>query len=134
MAKEEEQTEAADGQALPEFNQANIAGRLKDAPRFSNSGTDKYRAQFGLRVSRASRNEGNGGKMLYDDITIVGWRAIAKQCEGLAKGDAVQIQGCIRTWKDQKGGFRWNVEADTIQVIERQKASSAARQAEPVGA
>lgn len=115
--KEEEQTGERGEPALPEFNQVSIAGKLKDVPRISKPGTDRHRAQFSLRITRASRNA--DGKTYFDDIIVVGWRAIAKQCEGLAKGDVVRVQGCLRTWNSEKG-FRWNVEADTIEVIERQ--------------
>ena len=54
------------------------------------------------------------------------WRALAKQCDGLDKGDAVQVQGRIRTWTDKANRFHWEIEADTLQVIDRKPKTSEA--------
>lgn len=122
--------------ALPEINQVTVAGRLVNALKIKDYGPNKNRAQFTLVVPRASRN-GNGKPGVHlDYLVVVAWRDVARQCEGLAKGDAVQVQGRIRTWTDKTNRFHWEIEADTMHVLDRQPQASEAtsEQQEPTGA
>ena len=121
MAKRKETGGETPGQkpAVPEINEVNLVGRLMGPPRVRDFGADKRRAQFTLAVTR-TRHNGEGQRVLQTAyVSAVAWRALAKQCEGLTKGDAVQVQGCVRTWQDQGKRFHWEVEADLVQVLER---------------
>ena len=102
--------------ALPEINEARLVGRLTNAPRVTNHGQGKDRAQFSLAVPRP--NQKAGEKPNY--ITVVGWGAIAKQCEELAKGDGARVEGRINTWDDrEKKRFLWGITANAIHVLDR---------------
>jgi len=113
--------ESAAGQdhpALPEVNEATLVGRLANTPRVKNYGEGKERAQFTLAVPRPRRKE--DAKPFLDYISVVAWGAIAKQCDGLAKSDGLQVEGRIKTWQDQENKrFHWEISADAIRVLDR---------------
>lgn len=111
--------------ALPELNFAHVAGRLTNSPKLRDYGPDKNRAQFILAVPRPSRTTDAKRTGSADFLAVVAWRAAAKQCEGLSKGDAVEVQGRIRTWHDKTDKLHWEIEADTVRVIERHSARTA---------
>ena len=140
MTNTQQETEAEqpdEKSALPELNQVNLAGRLVNAPRVKDYGEDKKRAQFTLAVTRASRSSGGKQGVHTDYIGVVAWRALAKQCEGLIKGAVVQVQGRIRTWRDKTERYHWEIEADTLQVLDRVPPGSedtAPKQREPSSA
>ena len=103
--------------ALPEVNEAKVVGRLTNAPRVKNYGEGKDRAQFFLAVPRPRKADAKPSK---DHITIVAWGALAKQCEGIAKGDGVQVEGRINTWDDRENKrFLWGITANEIHVLDR---------------
>lgn len=115
--KKDENGQAADHPALPEVNEATLVGRLVNTPRVKSFGEGKERAQFTLAVPRPRRKE--DAKPFLDYIAVVGWGAIAKQCDGLAKGDGLQVSGRIKTWQDQENKrFHWEISADAIQVLD----------------
>ena len=102
--------------ALPEINEARLVGRLTNAPRVTNHGQGKDRAQFSLAVPRPNQKADEEPNY----ITVVGWAAIAKQCEDLAKGDGVRVEGRINTWDDrEKKRFLWGITANAIHVLVR---------------
>ncbi len=114
--------------ALPEVNEATLVGRLANTPKLKNYGEGKERAQFILAVPRPKRKE--DAKPFLDYIAVVGWGAVAKQCDGLSKDDGLQVSGRIRTWQDQENKrFHWEISAETVQVLDR----AAVRQEELAG-
>lgn len=122
--KQAEGETAGQKPALPEINEVNLVGRLMGPARVREFGGDKRRAQFMLAVPR-TRHNGEGQRVVQTAyVTVVAWRGQTKQCEGLAKGDAVQVQGCVRTWQDQTKRFHWEIEADNVQVLERQSGAA----------
>ena len=118
----EEKSHGGEGSsaALPEINEVALVGRLMNVPKAKDFGEDKNRAQFTIGVPRPSRSE--DGKRLLDYVTVVAWRSLAKQCSELSKGDGVHIEGRIRTWQDKTKRSHWQVEADTLKVLDRQSA------------
>ena len=117
MGKEDGSEKREDHPALPEVNEASLVGRLVNTPRVKSFGEGKERAQFTLAVPRPRRKE--DAKPFLDYIAVVGWGAIAKQCDGLAKGDGLQVSGRIKTWQDQENKrFHWEISADAIQVLD----------------
>lgn len=111
---------------LPELNEVALAGRLTAAPSLDNFGEDKTRARFSLAVPRprfGRNNPGEESARTADFIDVTAWRLMAQECAKLNKGDAVQIQGRLRTWTDKTGRARWNVEADMLQILDRKAGS-----------
>lgn len=109
---------AQDHPALPEVNEATLVGRLANTPRLKSYGEGKERAQLTLAVPRPRRKE--DAKPFLDYIAVVGWGAVAKQCDGLGKGDGLQVSGRIKTWQDPENKrFHWEISADAIQVLDR---------------
>ena len=105
--------------AFPMINEVHIVGRLTNAPQVKDYGQDKKRAQFSVAVPRTTRNA--EGKREVDYMAVIAWRAMAAQCAGLSKGDAVEVQGRIRTWKDETDRSHWGIDAETFQVLERHR-------------
>jgi len=130
MKKKHEETQTSapeqpDRQAaVPELNEASLIGRLVGDPRLTQTEGGHKRASFMLAVPYTFTN-GAGEKVKKKNyVPVVAWRAIAQQCEGVRKGDAVQVDGRIMTWsKDEK--FHWEVEATMFQVLDRAAAPEA---------
>jgi single-strand DNA-binding protein len=107
-----------DHPVLPEVNEARIVGRLTNTPRVKNYGEGKDRAQFIVAVPRPKRKA--DAKPASDYITVVAWGALAKQCEGIGKGDGVQVEGRIQTWTDPENKrLHWEISADGLEVLDR---------------
>jgi single-stranded DNA-binding protein len=108
-------------QAIPELNEASLIGRLVGDPRITDVAGGYKRVSFMLAVPHTFLKSGEKVQT-KNYVPVVAWRAIAQQCEGVGKGDAVQVDGRIKTWsKDEK--FHWEVEASMFQLLE--KAASA---------
>jgi len=102
-------------------NEAFLMGRLKDKAVVRNFGEvtrgeagaaaqDKTRAQFTILVERPGR-----GKPFYDYVLVTAWHELARQAAALDKGDAVEVEGRLRTWQGEKG-WGWGVEADMLKA------------------
>jgi len=137
--KKHEKTDAAAppprrgaGPAIPELNEVSVIGKLINAPMMKEVKGGAKRASFMLSVPMSY---GNGeGKRIPDTayVPVVGWRAIAQQCEDLRKGDTVQVDGRIKTWKSQDQKYHWEVEARLFQVLDKaEDAEAPAEQREP---
>ena len=126
--EEPESHQPGEKPALPMVNDAHVAGRVANTVKAKDYGADKKRVQFSIAVPRGARKK--EGQPDADYITITGWGAIATQCEGLSKGDAVDVKGRLRTWKDETDRHHWGITADTLQVLYRQplKARGGAQQ------
>lgn len=109
---------AEEPRPLPEVNQVTLVGRLANEPTLKSFGEDKTRAHFMLAVPRPSRG-GVQGKRGSDFVPVSAWRALAKQAEGLSKGDGLRLEGRVRTWQDETKRHHWEVEADTLEVVQR---------------
>jgi single-stranded DNA-binding protein len=120
-----QETDAAnheDQPALPAVNEVTVVGRLANTPRLNTFGDDKTRAQFIVAVPRPAR--GGQAKRGHDYLAVAAWRAVAKQCETLGKGDGVRVQGRMRTWQDETRRFHWEIEVDTLEVLAQRAAQS----------
>jgi hypothetical protein len=130
--KDGENTAAQEHPALPEVNEVTLVGRLSNTPRLKNYGEGKDRAQFTLAVPRPKRKE--DAKPFYDYIAVVGWGAVAKQCDGLAKDDGLQIQGRIKSWQDPENKrLHWEIAADGVKVLDRATGDATPKQEELAG-
>jgi hypothetical protein len=110
-------------QAIPELNEASLIGRLVGDPRITEVAGGYKRVSFMLAVPHTFLKTGEKVQT-KNYVPVVAWRAIALQCEGVAKGDAVQVDGRIKTWsKDEK--FHWEVEASMFQLLEKCAAAPA---------
>ena len=135
MKDTQDETEPAhpgERQTLPMINEAHVAGRLTNSVTAKDYGEGKNRVQFSIAVPRGRKVEGQPD---VDFITITGWGAIAKQCEGLQKGDGVEVQGRLRTWQDETKRYHWGITANMLQVIVRHSsnAGGSAKQQELAG-
>lgn len=130
---EQEPTQPGERQSLPLINEAHVAGRLTNAVTANDYGDGKNRVQFSIAVPRGGRKI--EGQPDVDFITITGWGAIAKQCEGLKKGDGVEVQGRLRTWQDETKRYHWGITANMLQVIVRHtpQAGGSAKQQDLAG-
>ncbi|MDE2141190.1 MAG: single-stranded DNA-binding protein [Elusimicrobia bacterium] len=118
---ETDQTPPGGRQTLPMINEAHVAGRLTNSVTAKDYGEGKNRVQFSIAVPRpGSRKEGQPDA---DFITITGWGAIAKQCEGLKKGDGVEVTGRLRTWEDEAKRYHWGITANMLKVVVRARAA-----------
>jgi single-stranded DNA-binding protein len=123
--KQEESDRSQPGEkpAFPLINEAHVVGRLTNTVTGKDYGEGKKRAQFSIAVPRGGRKK--EGQPDVDFITITAWGALATQCEGLSKGDALDIQGRLRTWKDETDRYHWGITADQLQVLYRQPPKGA---------
>ncbi len=135
MNEKQEEPDRRPGErpALPAINEAHVVGRLTNTVTAKDYGEGKTRAQFSVAVPRGGRKK--EGQPDVDYVTITAWGAIATQCEGLSKGDALDIHGRLRTWKDETDRYHWGITADMLQVLYRQpaKAGGGAKQQELAG-
>ena len=105
---------------VPLINEVALAGRLIQPPEIKDFGEDKLRARLILGVPRPAREREPKTIPAMDFIAVTAWRTMAQQCATLAKGDAVQIQGRLKTWTDKNNARRSDVEADMLQILDRQ--------------
>jgi len=111
---------------LPLINETHVTGRLTNgvmAKDYGEGENKRRRAQFVIAVPRPRKVE---GQPEAEFITIIAWRDVAKQCEGLGKGDGVEVQGRLRTWDDEAKRRHWGITADTVQLIVRRAPKAAA--------
>lgn len=110
------------GPAIPELNEANVIGRLINDPIVKEVTGGHKRASFMLAVPLSYTN--GDGQRVPDTtyVPVVAWRAIAMQCEELHKGDTVQVDGRLKTWKSTDGKHHWDVEARVFQVLDKAAA------------
>ena len=81
---------------------------------------DRRRASFLLRVER---EETRG----VDFLPVVAWNIVADSCDGIAKGDRVELDGALRSrrWNDDEGRRRRVVEVVATGVRRLQSAEEA---------
>ncbi len=125
---ETDRTPSVGRQTLPMINEAHVAGRLTNAVTAKDYGEGKNRVQFTIAVPRpGSRKEGQPD---VDFVTITSWGAIATQCEGLKKGDGVEVTGRLRTWEDETKRYHWGITAQTFRGVVRAPAPRCAAKQE----
>ena len=140
MMKKQEKTDTSapprrGAPAIPELNEVNVIGRLINDPMLMEVKGGAKRASFMLTVPMSYVN-GDGARVPDTSyVPVVGWRAIAKQCEDLRKGDTVQVDGRLKTWKSKDEKYHWEVEARLFQVLDKAEGADApAEQREPATA
>lgn len=119
--EEQEPEQPGERQTLPMINEAHIAGRLTNAVTAKDYGEGKNRVQFSVAVPRPGPKK--EGQPDVDFVTITGWGAIAKQCDGLKKGDGVEVEGRLRTWQDETSRYHWGITANMLKVVVRPPAA-----------
>lgn len=113
------------GAPIGEENSARVIGRLTRKPLTVEVTGGHKKAVFTLAVTRSYRDGENRPKQQKAFVPVVAWRALAAQVEALGKDSAVLIEGRLRTWSDPKGkNFRWEVEAEVLEVLERRESPS----------
>jgi single stranded DNA-binding protein len=108
------------GAPIGEENSVRVIGRLTRKPLTVEVAGGHKKAIFTLAVTRSYRDGENRAKQQKAFVPVVAWRALAEQVETLGKDSAMLIEGHLRTWSDAQGKkFRWEVEADALEVLER---------------
>ncbi|MDE2292332.1 MAG: single-stranded DNA-binding protein [Elusimicrobia bacterium] len=118
--------EASERRTLPMLNEVRAAGRLVDAAALKDYGEGKVRAQFTIAVPRPNGKKGPDGRTEADFFLVSAWDELARQCATLGKGDPVEVEGRIRTWRDESEGYRWAVTAAAVRLIPRGGAKTPA--------
>ena len=109
--------------ALPEINEVVLVGRLLNAPKMRLVNGEHKMARFMLAVDRSYHNGAGQRVRSTAYVPVVAWRAVAQQAEALGKGDAVRVEGRLRTWQSDEGQkYRWEVEADLLEVLRQRQA------------
>jgi len=109
------------GVPIPEENMTRVVGRLVKQPLVREVPGGTKMASFMLKVPRTYHT---ADRKATDDayVPIVAWRSIAERAESLGQGSAVGVEGYLRTWANPDGkGFRWQVVAETFEVLEHRK-------------
>lgn len=109
---------------VPEENMVRVTGRLVKQPLSRETTGGHKRATFMVKVPRSYHN---GDRKVTESafVPVVAWRAIAEQAAPLGKDSAVAIMGHLRTWANAEGkGFRWEVVAETFEVLERREPAT----------
>ncbi|UPT74994.1 MAG: single-stranded DNA-binding protein [Elusimicrobiota bacterium] len=120
------------GAPIGEENSTRVIGRLTRKPLTVEVTGGHKKAIFTLAVTRSYRDGENRPKQQKAFVPVVAWRALAAQVETLGKDSAVLIEGHLRTWSDPKGkNFRWEVEAEVLEVLERRESPSDERAPRP---
>lgn len=109
------------GMPIPQENMTRVVGRLVRRPlvRVVSGGTKM--ASFMLKVPRTYHT---ADRKAQEDayVPVVAWRALAEQAESLGQDSAVSVEGYLRTWANSEGkGYRWQVVAETFEVLEHRK-------------
>lgn len=128
--RERMEKEGKEGETLPEMegggapigeeNSTRVIGRLTRKPLTVVVTGGHKKAIFTLAVARSYRDGENRPKQQKAFVPVVAWRALAERVETLGKDSAVFIEGRLRTWSDAQGKkFRWEVEAEALEVLER---------------
>ena len=113
--------------AVPEVNKVLIVGRLVSAPTTKLVNDQHKMARFMLAVTRTYRNGAGEPARSTAYVPVAAWRALAQQAETFGKGDAVRVEGRLRTWQSPEGQkYRWELEADYLDVLQKQPQAPAA--------
>ena len=113
---------------FPELNEVKLAGWLVAPPEIKAIAGGGHMARFMLAVPRTFINNRQQESMEKAYVPVVAWHAVAKQTEGLEAGDAVKLEGRLKTWKSPDGEkYRWEVEAVSFQLLHRRPENAAAR-------
>jgi len=116
--------EYAEDMDLKAENQVSIIGLFFKDPQVRLVATGGKRAHFMLVVPRTfkKRKGEQLGEVTF--VPVVAWGALAERCESLKKGNIVRIMGKLRTWKGDDGKYRWQVSANTLQVMEPMRSEA----------
>ena len=110
------------GAPIGEENSVRLIGRLARKPLTVEVTGGHKKAIFTLAVTRSYRDGENRPKQQKAFVPVVAWRALAEQVEPLGKDSAMLVEGHLRTWSDAQGKkFRWEVEAEVLEVLERRE-------------
>ncbi len=129
--EEGKETEEAAGRKppLPEENEARVVGRIVNAPKLKEGTTgkgDPYKmARLTLAVNRRS-----GRDREADFVPVVLWDALADAVAKAGKGTALRVSGRIKTYEVEGKGYRWELKAETLEVLELRKPARAGAEEE----
>lgn len=113
------------GAPIGEENSVRVIGRLTRKPLTVEVTGGHKKAIFTLLVTRSYRDGENRPKQQKAFVPVVAWRALAEQVAALGKDSAMLVEGHLRTWSDAQGKkFRWEVEAELLEVLERRASPS----------
>ena len=107
---------------LPEVNEAEVVGRIVNIPKLrtvGEPGEEVKMARFTLAVNRSFRDSSGKRQVETAFVPIVAWRDRAEQFANVGKGSALRVAGRIKTWDMEGKSYRWEIQAETVQVIER---------------
>ena len=114
----EERRNPSDRATLKEQNEASLAGRLATDPKVRTVKNGDRMASFVLAVPTTYRLPGGRTIRETSFVPVLAWHGIAERCETLGKGNAVRIQGKLRTYKKQRVRY-WQVKADFLEPVSR---------------
>ena len=107
---------------LPEVNEADVLGRISNNPKVlmvGQPGRQAIMARFTLAVNRSFARSGGKPRVETAYVPVVAWHSLAKQCATAGKGSALRVTGRLKTWELEGRKFRWEIEADGVQILER---------------
>jgi single-strand DNA-binding protein len=117
------QTPPGDGKRrLPQENEARVVGRLVNAPKIKEGAGahgDYKMARFVLAVNHGYKDASGQWVRETDFVPVVAWRALAEAVAKAGKGSALRVIGRIKTWQVEGKNYRWELKADTLEVLDR---------------
>ncbi len=120
------------GRRLPEENEVRVVGRMVNPAKFKEGTTAKgspYKlARLVLAVNRGYKDSGNNWVKETDFIPVVLWDALADQVSKAGKGTGMRVTGRIKTHEVEGKQYRWELKAETLDVLDWRKPSQAAPQ------
>jgi len=107
------------GETIPEENSVSVVGRFLRDGKVDTVGGERKRAQFMLAVPTSFKRRREEGVGSVAFVPVVGWGSLAERCAGLGKGSIVRVQGRLRTWKGRDERYRWEIQAELLEVLEQ---------------
>lgn len=118
---------------LPEENEARVVGRMVNPAKVKEGTTAKgspYKlARLMLAVNRSYKDSSDNWVREADFIPVVLWDALAEQVSKAGKGTAMRVTGRIKTYEAEGKQYRWELKADTLEVLDWRRPAQAAPEA-----
>ena len=113
---------------LPEENEARVVGRVVNSPKTkegAGANGNYQMARFTLAVNRSYKEATGKWVRETDFVPVVAWGALAEAVGKTGKGTALRVEGRIKTWEAEGKKYRWELKANTLEILELRRSPQA---------
>jgi len=113
---------------LPEENEAHVVGRIVNNLKMkegSGANGGYKMARFTLAVNISYQDSSRKWVRETDFVPVVAWGKRAEEVGKAGKGTAMRVTGRIKTWQVEGKGYRWELKADKVEILDLRRPTRA---------